>query len=59
MKLEYIVVYEKINKIIGVFCYKFKSQTNILASLAHAQEFTLLINCAESLRHSNVYIIYL
>ena len=27
--------------------------------LTHAQEFTLLKNCTESLRRSNVYIFYL
>ena len=59
-----------IRYIIGVFCNNFKSVTNILASyshtslcqswnIAHAQEFTILINCAESLRCSNVYIFYL
>ena len=44
-----------IRYIIGVFCYNFKSQLRYIY-IAHAQEFTLLIHCAESLRRSNVYI---
>ena len=31
----------------------------VKAKIAHAQEFTLLIHCAESLRQSDVYIFYL
>ena len=27
--------------------------------IAHAREFTLLMNCAESVRRSNVYIFYI
>ena len=55
-----------IRYIIGVFCYN--SHTNIIntlqintlacakADIAHAQEFTLFIHCAESLRWYNVYL---
>ena len=31
----------------------------VKADITHAQEFTILIHCAEFLRHSNVYIFYL
>ena len=38
----------------------YKSQeTTIKEIIISAQEFTLLIHCAESLKHSNVYIFYL
>ena len=40
----------------------FLLHTNTLAcvkDIAHALEFTLVINCAESVRRSNVYIFYL
>ena len=57
-----------IKYIIGVFCYRltlnhrqtFLLHINTLAvkDIAHTKEFTHLINCAELVRRSNVYIFY-
>ena len=67
--VPYQTIPDCIRYIIGVFCYNhrrtFFLHSNTLdgvktiAHISHAQEFTLIIHCTESLRHSNVYKFYL